>query len=249
MGRRLLRMFTAIETGAAVLGAAGLAAGGYAYASLWPGSQIFGKTLIAPRKPGELALTFDDGPNPAWTPHLLDVMAAHRVQGTFFMLGKFAAAEPELVRRVAAAGHLVGCHSWDHPNLARTAKAAIEEQLTRSKDELEQILGQEVRFFRPPYGARRPYALTAARDLGMTPVTWNAMTNDWAERDAEKIAERLGRKIERLEKWWGRAANIVLHDGGHRMLGTDREPSVTAARLLLERYELTHLFVRLDAWA
>ncbi|MDR3741104.1 MAG: polysaccharide deacetylase family protein [Terracidiphilus sp.] len=242
-------MFYAIETGAAVLGAAGLAAGGYAYAAMWPGSQVFGKTLIAPKKPGELALTFDDGPNPAWTPQLLDALAAHRVQATFFMLGKFAAEETELVKRVAAAGHLVGCHSWDHPNLARTGKAAIEEQLRRTKDTLEQIVGQEIRFFRPPYGARRPYALKAAREMGLVPVTWNAMTNDWAEPDARRIAARLEGKIDRLERWWGRAANIVLHDGGHRMLGTNREPSVKAARLLLERYALTHLFVRLDAWA
>lgn len=242
-------MLSAIETGAAVLGAAGLAAGGYAYAAMWPGSQIFGKTLIAPKKPGELALTFDDGPNPAWTPQLLDVLAEHRVHGAFFMLGKFAAVETELVKRVAEAGHLVGCHSWDHPNLARTAKPAIEEQLRRSKDTLEQVVGQEVRFFRPPYGARRPYALKAARRMGLTPVTWNAMTDDWAEPDAQQIAKRLEEKINRLEKWWGRAANIVLHDGGHRMLGTNRKPSVTAARLLLERYAQTHLFVRLDAWA
>src|SRR5213592_9684 len=82
-------------------GGVGIAAGGFSYASRWPTSQIFGRTLIAPRNPGELALTFDDGPNPAWTPRLLDILAEHNVHATFFMVGKCAQSERELTRRVA----------------------------------------------------------------------------------------------------------------------------------------------------
>lgn len=244
-------MLSPIETGVAVaLGtaaAAGLAVGGYAYAALWPTSQLFGKTLVAPRLPGELALTFDDGPNPAWTPQLLETLAAYDVKATFFMVGRFAAAEPALTRRVASAGHLVGTHSWDHPNLARSRKATIDEQLRHGRDTLEQIIGKKVQFFRPPFGARRPYALQAARRIGLTPVTWNAMTNDWAEPSADKISATLGRKIDALERR-GHAANIVLHDGGHLQLGINREPSITAAAQLLDRYARTHRFVTLDAW-
>lgn len=244
-------MATALVTGiSAALGAAavaGLAAGSYAYAAMWPGSQIFGRTLTAPRRPGELALTFDDGPNPAWTPQLLDTLAAHNVRATFFMVGHFAQAVPELVRRVAAGGHLIGNHSWDHKNMARTSAAQIEEELTRTSDTLAQILGQPVRFFRPPYGARRPFALRTARRLGMTPVTWNAMTSDWSDPSAEHIAAELSRKIDRNEQR-GWATNIVLHDGQHAALGAYREPSVTAAGLLLTRYAPTHQFVTLDAW-
>ncbi len=250
-GRRLEEMITPMETGVtAVLGtaaAAGLAVGGYAYASMWPGSQIFGRTLIAPRRPGELALTFDDGPNPAWTPRLLEVLAAYDVKATFFMVGRYAAAEPELVRRVAGEGHVVGMHSWDHPNLAWAGKARVEEQLRRGCDALEQILGRKVRFFRPPFGSRGPLALRAARRMGLVPVIWNAMTNDWEEPSAQRIAAALGEKIDRLERR-GWAANIVLHDGGHLKPGINREPSVTAAGLLLERYGETHSFVTLEAW-
>jgi peptidoglycan/xylan/chitin deacetylase (PgdA/CDA1 family) len=68
----------------------GLATGGCAYAALWPASTIFGRALIAPRRPDELALTFDDGPNPAWTPQLLDVLAEHDVRATFFLVGRYA---------------------------------------------------------------------------------------------------------------------------------------------------------------
>jgi len=154
---------------------------------------MFGRTLIAPRKPGELALTFDDGPNPAWTPRLLDLLAEHNVHATFFMLGKFARAERELARRVADAGHLVGNHTWTHPDLSRSRDSNILDELTRTNDLLAQITGTPVRYFRPPFGARRPYVLKLARQLGLIPVTWNAMTRDWREPSADRIAQSPGR--------------------------------------------------------
>jgi peptidoglycan-N-acetylglucosamine deacetylase len=231
--------------GAAV--AAGLAAAGWAYASRYPASRLFGNALTAPRRAGELAFTFDDGPNPAWTPHLLDTLAAHNAHATFFLIGRFAQAEPDLVRRIAAAGHLIGNHSWSHPDLSRTAAKAIREELRGTSEALEQITGAPVRFFRPPYGARRPAVFRIARELGLQPVLWNAMTSDWSEPSAERIVETLSRRIGKLTER-GRAVNLVLHDGNHRELGWNRGPSVTAAGMLLARYAETHRFVRLDAW-
>lgn len=234
--------------GLGMAGGVGLVAGGYAYAAMWPGSQIFGRTLIAPRRPDELALTFDDGPNPAWTSQLLEILAAHEVRATFFLVGRFAQAEPALVRRIAEAGHLIGNHTWSHPNLARTSARNVVEELKRTSGTLEQILGKPVRFFRPPYGARRPFVLRTARNLGMTPVTWNAMTNDWVETSADRIAENLKTRIEANRKH-GWASNIVLHDGGHRGLGADRGPSVRAVAQLLTHYQgMRSSFVTLDAW-
>jgi peptidoglycan/xylan/chitin deacetylase (PgdA/CDA1 family) len=238
---------TGISAGLGAATALGLAAGGCAYAAMWPGSQLFGRTLIAPRRPGELALTFDDGPNPAWTPRLLEILASHDVRATFFLVGSHAQAEPELVRRIVAAGHLIGNHSWSHPNLALTPASRVKEELTRTSQTLEQITGAPVRYFRPPYGARRPAVLRLARSLGMTPVLWNAMTSDWKEPSSEAIAERLTRVIDRLERR-GRAANIVLHDGSHRGLGANRWPSVAAAGQLIAHYKSMHRFVTLDAW-
>jgi peptidoglycan-N-acetylglucosamine deacetylase len=247
VGAMLSPLAASVYGAIGLAGAAGLGIGGFAYASHWPTSQIFGRTLIAPRKPGELALTFDDGPNPAWTPRLLDLLAEHDVHATFFMLGGFARAERELVRRVADAGHLVGNHSWSHPDLSRTQAGKILDELTRTNDLLAQITGTPVRYFRPPYGARRPYVLKLARQLGLIPVTWNAMTSDWSEASADKIAANLMRKIDANERR-GYATNIVLHDGGHRGLGADRGPSVSACEQLLKRYGGSHKFVSIDAW-
>jgi peptidoglycan-N-acetylglucosamine deacetylase len=229
------------------LTALGLAAGGCAFAAMWPGSQIFGRTLIAPARPGEIALTFDDGPNPAWTPSLLELLARHDVKATFFLVGKFASDESVLARYIANGGHAIGNHSWNHPNLARASAARIRDELKRTRDALEQITEKPVKLFRPPYGARRPFVLRTARELGMTPVMWNAMTNDWEEPAAEQIAERLAAKVEAAGRR-GRAANIVLHDGGHRMLGADRGPSIRAAEMLIERFQATHRFVTVEDW-
>lgn len=238
---------TGIYAGLGAAGAVGLAVGGYAYAAMWPASQIFGRTLIAPPRAGELALTFDDGPNPAWTPRLLDILATHDVRATFFMVGRFADVEKELVRRIADAGHLIGNHSWSHPNLARTASARVLEELRKTSDTLEQITGKPVRYFRPPYGGRRPYVLKTAREMGMTPVLWNAMTSDWSDPSADRIAERLTKKIDNNEQE-GWASTIVLHDGGHISLGLDRGPSVAAAGQLVAHYKTTHRFITLDFW-
>ena len=226
----------------------GLAAGGCAYAALWPASQLFGSTLIAPPRPGEIALTFDDGPNPAWTPGLLEILASHDVRATFFLLGSRAQAEPALVRQIVAAGNLIGNHSWSHPNLALTPASRISQELSRTSQTIEQITGSPVRFFRPPFGARRPEVLRAARRLGMLPVLWNAMTSDWKNPSANAISLKLQGKIDRLYRQ-GQAANIVLHDGSHSNPTANRAPSVAAAAQLIARYQPTHQFVTLNAWA
>ncbi len=239
---------TGISAGLGATAGLGLAAGGFAYAAMWPGSQLFGPALIAPPRPGELALTFDDGPNPAWTPQLLELLAHREVRATFFLVGRYAEREPALVRQIAAAGHRIGNHSWSHINLALASAGRIEEELSRTSRTLEQIAGEPVRYFRPPFGARRPEVLRAARRLGMVPVLWNAITYDWREPSASAIANRLERKIDRLERR-GQAANIVLHDGGHLDPAANRAPSIAAAAELIARYQPTHPFVTLDAWA
>jgi len=237
--------------GGGVALAAGAVAGGLAYAAYSPTSALFGRPLTAPRLygngPEEIALTFDDGPNPRCTPQLLEVLARHNVRATFFLIGQYATGQRELVRRTHEAGHLIGNHTWTHPNLARTSEERTREELRRTSSELEQILGAPVRYFRPPFGARRPATLLIARELGLIPVTWNVIGNDWNAASAQQIVRRVTR-LMRKNQQRGVATNLVLHDGSHRMAEADRSRSVAATQELLERIIPTHRFVTLDAW-
>jgi peptidoglycan/xylan/chitin deacetylase (PgdA/CDA1 family) len=233
----------------AIAAAAITAAGGtLAYAALAPQSQLFGATLVAPARPDEIALTYDDGPNPAATTQLLEVLARHQVRATFFLIGRFVLAEPALVRQIAAAGHLIGNHSTTHPWLSFVSDARIRQELRDCNAALEDTLGAPVHYFRPPHGARRPYVLRVARELGLTPVQWNIICGDWNPVAADTIFTRAARGITRNERD-NRASNIVLHDGGHLALNTPRLATVEATDRLLQHFSSAKKFVTLDAWA
>ena len=238
------------EVAACAAGAAalGLAVGGCAYASLWPTSQIFGRTLIAGDDGNEVALTFDDGPNDVATPQLLEVLARHEARATFFNMGNFARERPEIVRQVAAAGHLVGNHTMSHPRLSTASAARVRQEIADCNAALEEIMGAAVKFLRPPYGARRPAVLRAARELGLTPVMWNVTGYDWDPIGVEGILTNLERGIAR-NRGRGRGSNLLLHDGGHRGMGVTRMDTVRAVdRLLTEQAGTVTRFVTVDAW-
>jgi peptidoglycan/xylan/chitin deacetylase (PgdA/CDA1 family) len=232
------------------LATAGLAAGACTYAAMDPQSQIFGRTLVAGHNPAEFALTYDDGPNDPWTGRLLDLLAQHHLRATFFLIGRHVRLRPDLVRKIQAAGHLIGNHTVTHPWLAIQTPRRVREELAGCNAALEDILGAPVRFFRPPHGARRPDVLRAARDLGLTAVLWNVMGFDWRPNiTAARIAASLERGIARNQRR-GRGSNLLLHDGGHLALGADRSQSVEATRLILERHPPNPTrYVTVDAWA
>jgi peptidoglycan-N-acetylglucosamine deacetylase len=230
----------------ATVAAAGLAAGGYTYAAMWPTSQIFGRVLVAGRDRNEFALTYDDGPNDRYTEQLLDILARYEVHATFFMIGRFVRQRGELVRRIRAAGHLVGNHTMTHPLLPLKSPGKVREELAGTNAALEDALGEAVHYFRPPHGARRPDVLRTASELGLTPVLWNAMGYDWRQTTAETILAKLDKGIMRNRRLgWG--SNLLLHDGGQADIGQDRSASVQATELLLQREARTK-FVTVDAW-
>jgi peptidoglycan/xylan/chitin deacetylase (PgdA/CDA1 family) len=230
--------------------AAGVAAvaGTLTYAALSPGSQLFGSTLIAGNDPAEAALTYDDGPNDDVTDALLDLLAAHNVRATFFMLGKFVRQRPELARRVQAAGHLIGNHTETHPWLHCKPERAIREELRGCNQALEDTLGAPVRYFRPPHGARRPAVMRIAAELGLTTVQWNVMAKDWLPIGTGGILANIDRGLARARSR-GRGANILLHDGGDRSMGADRSATVAATATLLSRWAQDGTrAVTVDAW-
>jgi peptidoglycan-N-acetylglucosamine deacetylase len=226
----------------------GLTAGAYAYAALVPTSQLFGRTLIAGLDPDEVAFTFDDGPNEPYTQQLLDLLAQHQVRAIFFLVGNFVRLRPELARAVLQAGHLIGNHTMSHPSLMWERPSRVHEELAGCNAVLEDVTGQAVRYFRPPFGARRPDVLRTAVELGLKPVMWNVTAHDWDATDPVALAARVQR-IVRSNQRLGRGSNILLHDGGHRQLGTDRSVTLAATRILLESWAGTDLRkVSIDTW-
>lgn len=236
-------------TAVVTAGAVSLAAGAYAYAALAPGSQIFGRTVVAGNDPGEFALTFDDGPNDPHTERLLEVLARYEVRATFFVIGKYVRQRPDLVRAIRAAGHQIGNHTMSHPWLVAERPRRVREELAGCNAALEDALGEPVRLMRPPHGSRRPDVLRTVRELGLTPVQWNAMGFDWRATTAGRIVAHLERGIARNRRR-GRGTNLLLHDGGHIAMGADRSQSVEATRLILERYSPGAIrYVTADAWS
>lgn len=239
-----------MDRGLIVSGAGAVIAGAgvMAYATVAPRSQLFGRVLVAPRGTAQIALTFDDGPNPAATPYLLDLLARHEVRATFFLIGRYALAEHGLVRRMVAEGHALGNHTMTHPRLPLCSRPRILKEIRDGQRAIEDLAGTAVRLFRPPHGYRTPYALHAARECGMVTTTWNIIGNDWKLPTAELITRRVEAGIAR-NRSAGRASNAVLHDGSQATPRADRLRTVAATAVLLERGKaLGSRFVTVEEW-
>lgn len=230
------------------VGAAALAAGGYHYAALWPASRIFGRSLVAGDEPAEIALTYDDGPNDPYTSQLMDVLARHQVRATFFVIGRYVRQKPNIVRTLHRNGHLIGCHTMTHPSLMYMRPRRIYAEMAEATAMIEDVIGSRVCFFRPPFGARNPAVFRAAAELRLTSVLWNVNARDWKAKSAGEIEARLKRGIA-LNQRRERGSNILLHDGGHLEMGTDRRRTVTATANLLAATAANGLrFVTLERW-
>jgi peptidoglycan-N-acetylglucosamine deacetylase len=229
---------------AAVAAAAASYAG---YATMAPHSQLYGRTLTHGSDPGQMALTYDDGPNDPHTFHLLELLDRYQAKASFFLIGKYVRQRPEIARAIQAAGHMIGNHTENHPNLIFAAGRRLKQELESCSEALEDALGQKVTWFRPPFGGRGPQVLGVARRLGMEPVMWSVTGFDWNAKSSLAIFRRVTRQVD--ERKSKQSEIILLHDGGHRAFGTDRHFTIEATRSLLERYSGKKRFVSLPDFA
>ena len=177
-----------------------------------------------------LALTYDDGPNDPYTWRMMEVLERHGVKATFFLIGRFVQQKPEIARALVAAGHAIGSHTWDHPNLIFASAAEVRRQLQQTQQAILDATGVEVKLFRPPFGGRRPASLRAARALGLQPVMWNVTCQDWKAKSAGEIVARAERQI--------RGGNVILlHDGGIPSHRRRPQPQRRSQRPILARYQ------------
>ncbi len=198
--------------------------------SMWPTSQVYGRTFIGLERGSPfVALTYDDGPNDPWTPRLLEVLDRHSVKATFFVIGRFVAQRPDIARAIVTAGHVIGLHTWDHPNLIFADSAEVRRQIEQTRRAVFDATGVDPRLFRPPFGARRPGTLRIIRAAGLEPIMWNVTAYDWKSTTAEKVVAHIERQM--------RGGDVILmHDGGHKAMGADRSHSVAATDQILSHY-------------
>lgn len=212
------------------LAAAASAASATGYQSMAPTGQWFGRTLASgTRGSKQIALTYDDGPNDPHTLKLLEVLAKHNVQATFFMIGRYVQQRPDIARAVAQAGHVIGNHTFTHPLLAFKSASQTRGELVDCRKALQDAIGEHSNLFRPPFGGRRPATLRIARQLGLEPIMWNVTGYDWNAPPAAVIEKKVVRQIRGGDV-------ILLHDGGHRALGADRSQTVIATENLIRQY-------------
>lgn len=184
---------------------------------------------LGARDDKELALTFDDGPDPTWTPQILDILKAEHVKATFFVIGENAEAYPELVQRIVAEGHDVGNHTFTHPNLSDTPGAAVELELNATQRLFQALTGRSLRLFRPPYlGDAEPsdesdlQPVEVAQDLGYITVGMHVDPVDWELPGVKAILQRTLAAVH--SKNPDIRGNIILfHDAGG-----DRSQTVAA---------------------
>ena len=176
---------------------------------------------VTPDDDGDVVyLTFDDGPSPEYTPQILDVLARHDARATFFVVGKFAQAYPGIIQRIAAEGHTIANHAWDHEDLAGLSRAAFDETISRTQAVLGDLAAP---CLRPPYGSIDAFTGEWAADHGLTLLTWDASPEDWKRPPAEEIADY-------IVQWARPGVVMLLHDGGG-----DRSRTVQGLDMALER--------------
>jgi peptidoglycan/xylan/chitin deacetylase (PgdA/CDA1 family) len=139
-----------------------------------------------------IAMTFDDGPSATLTPKLLDLLAAHHIKATFFVIGENVAEHSEIVARAAREGHEIANHSWSHPNLGKMSDEGVRSQLQRTDDAIKSAIGSRPTLMRPPYGsitARQKHWIY--NDFGYRVILWDVDPLDWKRPGPAVVRNRI----------------------------------------------------------
>lgn len=181
--------------------------------------QVPGSGIAAGQK--VIALTFDDGPDPVYTPQVLQVLGQAGVTATFFMIGWEANDYPDLVRQVAGAGDGVGNHTWNHVDLTGLSPAGLPAQVDRTTQLLDSLTGRRVTCIRPPQGHLNPGVESELSGRGLATVLWDDDPRDWTRPGTGTIIRRVLSEAQP-------GAIVELHDGGG-----DRSETVAALPVII----------------
>jgi peptidoglycan-N-acetylglucosamine deacetylase len=179
------------------------------------------KDLTPPAPPTAIALTVDDGPHPAYTPQMLDLLAEFRVRATFSLIGEQVSEYPQLVKRIITSGHQVSDHTMTHPlDLPSLSSDRIKAEIGQTRDRIAQLTGVAPKFFRAPGGNWSTQVIDVATERGMICIDWAVDPRDWARPGTSSIENSL---------LGSKAGDILLcHDGGG-----DRSETIQALRTVI----------------
>lgn len=179
-----------------------------------------------------VALTFDDGPSPEWTPKILDALKKSGVKATFFMLGKHVEEYPDIAKRVAEEGHDIGNHTYVHPNLLFYNKNELKQEIKKAEDVIYAATGVRTKYFRPPKAWLSKREKAKIKEIGYKIILWSLNSKDWVTFDDKYIIRYLVKNV--------RPGDIILfHDSGgaFSVEGGDRHETVLTIPRLVEKLE------------
>jgi len=182
--------------------------------------------------PKVVALTIDDGPGPVYTPQILRILRQYRITASFSMIGRNAAAFPGVAREVAAAGHMIVNHTWNHYNLGYMPAGAVQDEISQATDAIHAATGERPRMFRAPYGVWPPAVFSCCEQAGLTPLAWSVDPRDWSRPGTRAIVRDIVSDT--------RTGSIILeHDGGGNRSQTVAALKIWLPRLLDKGYQFT----------
>jgi len=170
----------------------------------------------------KIALTFDDGPHPRYTPEILDILREFNIHATFFLIGENAERYPELVERIQREGHEIGNHTYGHANLQTVEECLIQKEIERAENSILLIADQRPKLLRPPGGLYDERVCRAALDLEYDIILWNIDTLDWAHTPSKAIVDNVLTNVQ--------CGDIILC---HDFIGGDPSPTPEALRILI----------------
>lgn len=177
-----------------------------------------------------VALTYDDGPDSRSTPHFLELLASYHVSATFFLLGSAVADNTTVVTEIAAAGHELAVHGWDHRCLAWKRPGLLTDELRRTKDTIEDLTGQLVTRYRPPYGVITGEGLLAAHRTQLRTVMWSAWGKDWTRHASTRSI------VDHVCRTLAPGGTVLLHDTDRTSTAGSWRATLNASDALLNTW-------------
>ncbi|MBY0119438.1 polysaccharide deacetylase family protein [Paenibacillus xylanexedens] len=205
-------------------------------------SRLFGfRVFRRGRSDTQFALTFDDGPDPHYTPRLLDLLRLHQAKATFFVVGEHAASHPELIQRIHDEGHLIGIHNYIHKTNWLMRPRTVRDQIQRTGQIIHEVTGVKTCYYRPPWGIMNLFDFFSKKERKI--VLWSSMFEDWRSRvGAQRLTERMLKELRGGEV-------MLLHDRGTTLGADARAPEqmLQALEVVLQEAERLGLqSVRVD---